>query len=199
LVPWTDLLLRQIAPPLLSLSAEPRTLGDVKDAYLGEARELAARSMAQVAQTGLTPDMLSLSGVALSAAAAVSLYFVDRAWWLYLVAAALFVLSGLVPSASPLILVCWVLAGIVALVALYKTVTAWFHRWTTETDVTNFRVVHKTGFIQRQTFEMSVDKVESVDVTQTTLGRIFGYGSPLLGYRFWQYVDVDPAYRPKVK
>ena len=60
--------------------------------------------------------------------------------------------------------------------ALYKTVTAWFHRWTTETDVTNFRVVHKTGFIKRQTFEMSVDKVESVDVNQSILGRILNYG-----------------------
>jgi CDP-diacylglycerol--glycerol-3-phosphate 3-phosphatidyltransferase len=73
---------------------EPRTFGDVKDAYLGEARELAARSMAQVATTRVTPDMLSLSGVVLSAAAAVSLYFVDRAWWLYLVAGALFVLGA---------------------------------------------------------------------------------------------------------
>ena len=50
--------------------------------------------------------------------------------------------------------------------------TAWFHRWTTETDVTNLRVVHKTGFIKRRTFEMSLDKVESVDVNQSILGRI---------------------------
>jgi uncharacterized membrane protein YdbT with pleckstrin-like domain len=55
-------------------------------------------------------------------------------------------------------------------------VKAWFHRWTTETDVTNMRVVHKTGFIQRRTFEMSLDKVESVDVNQSILGRIFNYG-----------------------
>ena len=53
---------------------------------------------------------------------------------------------------------------------LYRTVTAWFHRWTTETDVTNLRVVHKTGFIKRRTFEMSLDKVESVDVNQSILG-----------------------------
>ena len=59
---------------------------------------------------------------------------------------------------------------------MYKTVTAWFHRWTTETDVTNLRVVHKTGFIKRQTFEMSLDKVESVDVNQSILGRILNYG-----------------------
>ena len=70
----------------------------------------------------------------------------------------------------------WSLAAIAAIFALYKTVTAWFHRWTTETDVTNLRVVHKTGFIKRQTFEMSLDKVESVDVNQSILGRIFNYG-----------------------
>ena len=55
--------------------------------------------------------------------------------------------------------------------------TAWFHRWTTETDVTNLRVVHKTGFIKRRTFEMSFDKVESVDVNQSILGRILNYGN----------------------
>jgi len=85
------------------------------------------------------------------------------------------VLSGVVP-AGPSALICLSLAAIAAIAALYKTVTAWFHRWTTETDVTNFRVVHKTGFVQRQTFEMSVDKVESVDVNQTILGRILNYG-----------------------
>jgi uncharacterized membrane protein YdbT with pleckstrin-like domain len=61
-------------------------------------------------------------------------------------------------------------------VALYWTVKAWFHRWTTETDVTNMRVVHKTGFIKRRTFEMSLDKVESVDVNQSILGRILNHG-----------------------
>ena len=96
---------------------------------------------------------------------------------LWILAAALFVLSGLVPAGSALILVCWALAAIVALAALYQTVTAWFHRWTTETDVTNLRVVHKTGFITRQTFEMSLDKIESVDVDQSIPGRFFDYGN----------------------
>ena len=87
----------------------------------------------------------------------------------------LLVLSGMVPAGPPA-LICLSLAAISAVAALYKTATAWFHRWTTETDVTNFRVVHKTGFVQRQTFEMSVDKVESVDVNQSILGRILNYG-----------------------
>src|ERR1700746_1765426 len=38
------------------------------------------------------------------------------------------------------------------------------------------RVVHKTGFIKRRTFEMSLDKVESVDVNQSILGRLLDYG-----------------------
>ena len=78
--------------------------------------------------------------------------------------------------AGPTRLVCLSLAAISAIAALYKTATAWFHRWTTETDAANFRVVHKTGFVKRQTFEMSVDKVESVDVNQSILGRILNYG-----------------------
>jgi uncharacterized membrane protein YdbT with pleckstrin-like domain len=68
-------------------------------------------------------------------------------------------------------------AAVVAIAALYWTAQAWFHRWTTETDVTNMRVVHKTGFIKRRTFEMSLDKVESVDVNQSILGRILNYGN----------------------
>jgi uncharacterized membrane protein YdbT with pleckstrin-like domain len=95
---------------------------------------------------------------------------------LWIVAGVFLALSGMVPAGSPLMLVCWSMAAIVALIALYKTVTAWFHRWTTETDVTNLRVVHKTGFISRKTFEMSLDKVESVDVNQSILGRMFDYG-----------------------
>jgi uncharacterized membrane protein YdbT with pleckstrin-like domain len=102
--------------------------------------------------------------------------FFGPAILLWILAAVFFVLSGMVPAGSPLIVVCWALAAIVAVVALYKTVTAWFHRWTTETDVTNLRVVHKTGFISRNTFEMSLDKVESVDVTQSIVGRIFDFG-----------------------
>jgi len=74
---------------------EQRTLGEVKDAYIAEARQAATRSMAQVANTGLTPDMLSLSGVALCISGSVAVYFVDRAWWLYLLGAALYVIGAI--------------------------------------------------------------------------------------------------------
>jgi uncharacterized membrane protein YdbT with pleckstrin-like domain len=93
----------------------------------------------------------------------------------WIVALVFFILSRSTVSES-LVLVWLSLAAIAALAALYWTITAWFHRWTTETDVTDLRVVHKTGFIKRRTFEMSLDKVESVDVNQSILGRLLNYG-----------------------
>ena len=81
-----------------------------------------------------------------------------------------------VVTGDALTLFCLALAAVAGLAALYWTATAWFHRWTTETDVTNMRVAHKTGFIKRRTFEISLDKIESVDVNQSILGRLMNYG-----------------------
>jgi uncharacterized membrane protein YdbT with pleckstrin-like domain len=110
------------------------------------------------------------------------LYSTNAHWIFYfpailawIVALALFVLSRQA-TADWLVLLCLGAAGLAALAALYWTIKGWFHRFTTETDVTNLRVVHKTGFIKRRTFEMALDKVESVDVDQTILGRILNYG-----------------------
>lgn len=110
------------------------------------------------------------------------LYSTNAHWIFYLpaigvwiVVVILLVVSGLT-STEMITKLCWASAAVLAIVALYFTVKAWFHRWTTETDVTNMRVVHKTGFIKRRTFEMALDKVESVDVNQSILGRIFNYG-----------------------
>jgi uncharacterized membrane protein YdbT with pleckstrin-like domain len=69
------------------------------------------------------------------------------------------------------------LSAVSAVIALYWSFRAWFRRWTSEIDVTSRRVVHKEGFIQRDTFEMSLDRVESVDVSQSIPGRILGYGN----------------------
>jgi len=110
------------------------------------------------------------------------LYSTNAHWIFYLPAlvtwlVALILLAlGSAASAAGMVLLWHSAAAVVGAVALLWTARAWFHRWTTETDVTNFRVVHKTGFITRKTFEMSLDKVESVDVNQTILGRILNYG-----------------------
>jgi uncharacterized membrane protein YdbT with pleckstrin-like domain len=111
------------------------------------------------------------------------LYSTNAHWIFYwpaivawIVAVAFLGLSRMFAADTPM-LICLSLAAISAVFALYRMLTAWFHRWTTETDVTNMRVVHKTGFIKRRTFEMSLDKVESVDVNQSILGRLLNYGN----------------------
>ena len=67
-------------------------------------------------------------------------------------------------------------AIICALTGLVLAFGAWFRRWTTEIDVTDRRIVYKRGFIRRHTVEMNMDKVESVDVDQSILGRMLNYG-----------------------
>ena len=110
------------------------------------------------------------------------LYSTNEHWMFFLpaiaawIVAVAFLVLWRLAAADALTLVWLVLAAVAGLAALYWTATAWFHRWTTETDVTNMRVVHKTGFIKRRTFEMSLDKVESVDVNQSILGRLMDYG-----------------------
>jgi uncharacterized membrane protein YdbT with pleckstrin-like domain len=110
------------------------------------------------------------------------LYSTNAHWMFYLPAIAAWILAIVLFFLSRttitegIVLLCLSASAVVAIAALYWTVKAWFHRWTTETDVTNLRVVHKTGFIKRRTFEMSLDKVESVDVNQSILGRILNYG-----------------------
>lgn len=72
--------------------------------------------------------------------------------------------------------VCFGAAAALALIAAVLLLRAWFHRWITEIAVTNRRVIYKTGFISRKTNEMHMDKVESVRVEQSILGRLLGYG-----------------------
>jgi uncharacterized membrane protein YdbT with pleckstrin-like domain len=50
-------------------------------------------------------------------------------------------------------------------------------KYTDEFAVTNKRVIIKTGLISRKTFEMNHSKIETVNVDQSILGRILGYGT----------------------
>jgi uncharacterized membrane protein YdbT with pleckstrin-like domain len=56
-------------------------------------------------------------------------------------------------------------------------VQEWLRWWITEIAVTNRRIIYKKGFIRRQTNEMNMDKVESVQVDQSILGRMLDYGT----------------------
>ena len=110
------------------------------------------------------------------------LYSTNAHWIFYVPAIAAWIVALIFfvlwyNSVRPGLELMWlIVAAAAALVALIATAKAWFHVWTTETDVTNLRVVHKTGFITRRTFEMSIDKVASVNVYQSITGRLLNYG-----------------------
>ena len=51
------------------------------------------------------------------------------------------------------------------------------NKWTTERALTNTRYIQKTGWVARNTEEISINKIEEVDLKQSIPGRIFDYGS----------------------
>jgi uncharacterized membrane protein YdbT with pleckstrin-like domain len=67
-----------------------------------------------------------------------------------------------------------VLMFIIAALFFFRT---WFRRRSTEIAVTDRRIIYKRGWISRHTEEMNISKVETVDVDQSILGRLLGYGT----------------------
>jgi acyl-coenzyme A synthetase/AMP-(fatty) acid ligase len=70
-------------------------------------------------------------------------------------------------SGGVALLVCGVVAILMGMV----------RRNATEMAVTNRRVVIKMGLVSRKTIEMLLNKVESIEVSETALGRMLGYGT----------------------
>jgi uncharacterized membrane protein YdbT with pleckstrin-like domain len=101
-----------------------------------------------------------------------------RAILIFAIALLLAIGSSYAPSdsANPVLIV----AGVAALVGLFFFLGAAIRRASTELAVADQRVVFKHGIIARHTIEMNRSKVESVDVDQSLLGRIFGYGTVML-------------------
>jgi uncharacterized membrane protein YdbT with pleckstrin-like domain len=71
----------------------------------------------------------------------------------------------------------FVLPALLAGAAIVTWFPALLKRFTTELAVTDKRIIYKTGLIRRHTIEMHMEKVESVNVDQSILGRILDYGT----------------------
>ena len=74
----------------------------------------------------------------------------------------------------------WWLIGLLLLIAgvgLVIWIIAWIKLRSTELAVTNKRVIAKFGFISRDTIEISLARIESVQVSQSVMGRLLGYGT----------------------
>jgi uncharacterized membrane protein YdbT with pleckstrin-like domain len=65
-------------------------------------------------------------------------------------------------------------------IGLILWVSAAITYYTTELAITNKRVIAKFGFIRRNTVEMNISKIESIQVDQGILGRIFNFGSVIV-------------------
>ena len=83
----------------------------------------------------------------------------------------------------------WSLAGPIALGTLLLPAfglglifwgVAYVRYKTTELAITNRRVIAKFGFISRRTVELNIAKVESIQVDQTVMGRMFNFGTVLI-------------------
>jgi uncharacterized membrane protein YdbT with pleckstrin-like domain len=100
-----------------------------------------------------------------------------RATLFAIVALALLIGSQFTPQDEPATATALlVAAGVVGIITLWFWLKAFIDRATTEFAVTSRRVIYKDGLIRRRTFEMNLGAVESVDVTQSILGRILGFG-----------------------
>lgn len=62
--------------------------------------------------------------------------------------------------------------GITLILALWE----WLKLRNIELGVTNKRVIRKQGIISRTSEEMKVSSIETVEIIQGVMGRIFGYG-----------------------
>jgi len=103
-------------------------------------------------------------------------------WLVYLQAIVLLILAVIILlvagfSLGNVATALWILAALIALLALSSGVSAFLRRLTTELAITDHRVIFKSGLFSRHTIEMNRSKVESVDVDQTIIGRLFGYGT----------------------
>ena len=71
----------------------------------------------------------------------------------------------------------YVIFGIPTAVFTFSSLIFLLRIFTTEMVVTNKRVVCRTGVISVHTEELKIGRIESVEIKQSILGRILGYGS----------------------
>jgi uncharacterized membrane protein YdbT with pleckstrin-like domain len=82
-------------------------------------------------------------------------------------------------SLAPLIALGFLTVGLFGL-GLIFWIVAYIRYKTTELAFTNKRVIAKFGFISRNTIELNINKVESIQVQQGVLGRIFNFGTLII-------------------
>ena len=83
------------------------------------------------------------------------------------------------PDKSPTIFIFLVFTVPILLTALWAAL----YYYAFECAVTNNRVIQKSGLIARNVVEMDMQSIESINVKQGIIGRIFGYGTVIISGR----------------
>ena len=93
----------------------------------------------------------------------------------FLLAVAVPVDDSSAESMLPFILLCCVVPYFLFAVTVVGSAIAKY--LTTEFAVTDVRIIAKSGVLRRNSLELHLRKLESIDVAQPLMGRIFGYGT----------------------
>jgi len=99
----------------------------------------------------------------------------------------------------------YILFSIITFVTtIYSSLSAVITFSASEFGITNKRVLMKTGFIQRASLEILLQKIEGIRVSQSILGRVLGYGTIIIigtggSKDFFNNVDGPLIFRKKVQ
>jgi len=81
-------------------------------------------------------------------------------------------------------------------IALIGAIYEWIRLRSIELGVTNRRVVRKTGIVSRQTEELRLASIETIDLHQSAWGRVFGFGDIVLTGRGESSMIFERLARP---
>lgn len=107
--------------------------------------------------------------------------YMSDAWWV------------MVGKLHPAILT---FAGLMFATGVFKFLHMMVARVTTEIAVTSRRVVYKHGLIARFVGEISIDRIESVNVYQSVWGRMFDFGTIMIHGMGVGHVYLPPIRTP---
>lgn len=82
------------------------------------------------------------------------------------------------------------------IVGIFITIYEWLRLRAIELGVTTHRVVRKTGIIGRETEEIRLSAVETVDLHQSTWGRLLGFGTVRITGRGESSMVIDHVADP---
>ena len=104
-----------------------------------------------------------------------TIVYADKIHWVAFARPIVLLVIGLILLVAPVV-------GVAVIgVSLLDFIAVGIQRNASEFAVTNRRVVLKVGLLHRHMVEMPLSKMEALNIDQTLMGRILGYGTIVMG------------------